>query len=181
MSSLRSRHNARYAKLRRQVGKVHFDVLEVRDWLRKGRYSDIVCERQNLSLSVWRAKQIHEIFNTYFRFIKCDSELSLRAKIFLILRVIWNIGYLPQGSTNRDNHVVALRDGAGQRPSLRLRHKLCDVICYPQARKVCPINDRKTRRNKTFDFQIRSERTGCDILDVVANSALRKLHGRGLA
>ena len=173
-------HNARYAKLRRHVGEVHFDVLEVRDWLRKGRHSDIVCERQNLSLSVWRAKQIHEVFNTYFRFVKCDPKLPLRAKIFFILRIIGNIGYLPKRSTYRDNHIMSLRDRAGQRPSLRLRHKLCDVICYPQSREVCSINDRETRRNKTFDFQVRSERTGSDILYVVANSTFIQSHGNNL-
>lgn len=176
MLSLRPYHNARYAKLRRQVGKVHFDILEVRNWLCKGRYSDIVCERQNLSLSVWRAKKVHEIFNTYFRFIKCDSELSLRAKIFLILRVIGNIGYLPKRSTYRDNHIMPLSDRAGQRTSFRLRHKLCDVVCYFQASEICPINDRKSGRDKTLDLQVRSERTGSDIFDVVANSTLRKFH-----
>lgn len=173
-------HNARYTKLRRHVGEVHFDILEVRDWLCKGRYSDIVCERQNLSLSVWRAKKVHEIFNTYFRFIKCDSELSLRAKIFLILRVIGNIGYLPQRSANRDNHIMPLRDRAGQRPCLRLRHKLCDVVCYSHASEVCSINDRKSGRNKTFDLQVRSEWPRSDIFDVVANSAFIQSHVNNL-
>lgn len=173
MADLQCLQNARYAKLRRQVGKIQFDILEVRNWLCKGWHSNIVCERQNLSLSVWCAKKIHEIFNAHFRFVKCDPKLPLRAKIFFILRIIGNIGYLPKRSTYRDNHIMSLSDRAGQRTSFRLRHKLCDVVCYFQASEVCPINDRKAGLDKTLDLQVRSERTGSDIFDVVANSTLR--------
>lgn len=175
------RHKARYAKLGWQVGKIHFDVLEIRNWLCEGRNSDIVGERQNLSLPVWCTKKIHEIFNTYFRFIKCDPELSLRAKIFLILRVIGDKGYLPQSSTNRNNHVMSFRNRARQRSSLRLCHEFSDIICHSQSQEVCTINNRKTRWNKTFDFQVRSEWAGSDIFDVVSYSALIQFHMRASA
>ena len=170
-------HNARYAKLRRQVGKVHFDVFEVWNWLCKGRDTNIVCERQNLSLPVWCVEKIHEIFNIDFRFIKSDPELPLRAKILFVLRVIGYKGNLPQSPAYRDNHIAPLRYGTRQRTSLRFCHKFRYIIGNSQPGKIGTINDWETGWNKTFDFKIRPERAGCDILDVVADSAFRKFHG----
>ena len=174
-----SRHNARYAKLRRHVGKVQFNVLEVRDWLRQCGYSDIVCERQNLPLPIRCAKKINKVLNIDFRFIKSDAELSLRAKVFLILRVIWNVRDLSQCSTYRDNHITTLCNRPRQRPRLFFSHKLCNVITNTQPCKIGSINDWETCWHKTFDFKIRSKWAGSDIFDIVANSLFGQFHVQG--
>ena len=174
-------HNARYAKLRRQVGEVQFNVLEVRDWLRQCGYSDIVCERQNLPLPIRCAKKINKVLNIDFRLIKGDTKLPLGAKVFLVLRVVWNVGNLPQRSTYRDNHIATFRNRPRKRSRFFFCHKFCDVITYSQSCKVGTVNNREARGYKTFDFKIRSERTRCDIFDVVAYSAFSQFHWRAIA
>ena len=171
-----SRHNARYAKLRRHVGKVQFDILEVWNRLCKSRDSNVICECQYLPLAVWCTEKIHEIFNIDFRFIKSDPELPLRAKILFVFRVIGYKGNLPKTPTYRDNYIAPLRNGTRQRTSLRVCHKFRDVIGDTQSSKVGTINNWEAGWHKTFDFKIRPERARRDILDVVANSAFRKFH-----
>ena len=173
-------HNARYTKLRRQVGKVQFDVLEVGNWLCQCGHSDIVCERQNFPLPIRCAKKIDNVLNIDFRLVKSDAELSLRTKVFLILRVIRNVRNLSQCSTYRDNHITTLCNRPRQRPRLFFCHKLCNVITNTQSCKIGSINNRKTCWYKTFDFKIRSEWAGCDIFDIVAYSAFSQFHRRAI-
>ena len=174
-------HNARYAKLCRQVGEVQFDVLEVRNWLCQCRHSDIVCERQNFPLPIMCTKKIDKVLNIDFRLIKSDAKLPLGAKVFPILRVIWNVRNLSQCSTYRDNHITTLRNRPRQRPRLFFRHKLCNIITNTQSCKIGTINNRDARGHKTFDFKIRSEWTRCDIFDIVAYSAFYQFHWRAIA
>lgn len=167
-------HNARYAKLRRQVGKVQFNILEVRDGLRQCRHSNIVCECQNFPLPVRCAKKIDEIFNIDLRLIKCNPELSLRTKIFLIFRVVWNVRNLSQGSAYRDYHITASCNGSRQRTRFFHRHKFRNIISHTQSCKVGPVDYREASGHKAFSFKIRSKRAGCYVFDVVANSSFCK-------
>ena len=169
-------HNARYAKLRRKVRKVQFNILEVGDGLRQCRHPDIICECQNLPLSVRRAKKIHEIFNIDFRLIKCNPKLSLRTKVFLIFRVVWNIRNLSQCSAYRDYHITASCNGSRQRTRFFYRHKFRNIISYAQSCKVGTVDYREANGHKAFNFKIRPKWAGCYIFNIVADSAFGQFH-----
>ena len=162
--------NGRYTKLGRQVGKINFYIFKVRNWLRKSWYAYIICECQYLSLSVRCTKKINKIFDTNFGLIKGNAKLSLRTKVFSIFRIIGNIRYLTQCSANRNNYISSFCDRSRQGSGFFFSNKFSNIITNLQSNKICAINNRKTRWNKAFNFQVRSEWTGSDILDVVANS-----------
>lgn len=162
--------NARYTKLRRQVGKVQFDVLEVGNWLCQCGHSNIVRERQNLPLPIRCAKKIDKVLNIDFRLIKSDAELPLGTKVFFILRVIWNVGNLPQRSTYRDDHIATFRNRPRKRSRLFFRHKLCNIVTNTQPSKIGTINNREPCWHKTFYFKIRPEWARSDIFDIVTDS-----------
>ena len=165
--------NARYAKLRRQVGKVHFDVLEVWNWLCKCWYANVIRKGQDLPLTVRCVKKVHKIFDANFRFVKGCSKLSLGAKILFVFRVVRDIGNLAQRPTDCYNDVAALCYGTRKRTGFCFRYELCDVVCHAQPRKVCAVDDWKTSWRKAFNFQVRSKRPGCNISNVVADSLSR--------
>lgn len=170
--------SARYAKLCRHVGEVQFDVLEVGNRLRQSGNTDIIGKRQNLPLPIGSAKEIDEILNIDFRLVKCDSELSLGAKVLFILRVVGNVGNLTQCPADCYNHIPSFRNRTRQRTGFFFRNKFCDVVTDAQTCKICTINDWKTRRHKTLDLKIRPERPRGDIQNIVANSLFRQFHER---
>ena len=165
-------YNARYTKLSREVWKQNFNTLKVGNWLRQRWDTYIICKCQYLSLSIWSAKKIYQVFDADPRLVECHPKLSLRTKVFFILGIIWDERDLPQSSTNGDNNITSSGDGSRQGTSFSLCNEFRNVIGYAQFRKVRAVNDRKARGDKTLDFQVRSEWSGGHILDVIAYSAL---------
>ena len=165
--------NARYTKLRRQVGKEHFNVLEIWNWLCECWHADVIRKGQDLPLPVRCVKKVYKIFDANFRFVKGCSELSLGTKILFVFRVVRDIGNLTQRSTDCYNDVASLGYGARKRTGFSFRYELCDVVCHAQPRKICAVDDWKTCRRKALNLQVRSKRPGRYISNVVADSMSR--------